>query len=260
MSSHLRANLWLLILTVLVCCVLYPLVLWGFGQTLFPAQADGSLVLGPDGKPRGSSLIGQGFVGDDYFQPRPSATSPTPYNAAASGGSNLAASNPKLRERVARQLGPIVRYAGGPKKGERVGPDVEKWAGIPFNLGTENPEIQAAFFDAWLQAHPDVELEKVPADMVMASGSGLDPHITLRNAQYQTRRVAETRAKKTIEALEKKEGRPLTPARREEIEGRTRRHVEELVDKAAFDLMGGTGIAGTEKLVNVLELNLALDK
>src|SRR5262245_52491631 len=107
MLAHLRANLWLLGLSLLLCCVLYPLALWAAGRAVFRHQADGSLLTGSDGKPVGSRLIAQPFSGDEYFQPRPSAAS---YNAAASGASNWGASNYLLRDRVARQLGPIVKY------------------------------------------------------------------------------------------------------------------------------------------------------
>ena len=124
MSAHLRANLWLLVLTVLLCSVLYPLVLLGIGQTVFHDKAQGSLLTDAQGHPIGSQLIAQPFTADEYFQPRPSAAS---YNAAASGASNWAASNYLLRDRVARQLGPIVKYQSGPKKGQPVGPDIESW-------------------------------------------------------------------------------------------------------------------------------------
>ena len=90
MTAHLRANLWLLILTVLLCSVLYPLVLLGIGQTVFHDKAQGSLLTDAQGHPIGSQLIAQPFTADEYFQPRPSAAS---YNAAASGASNWAASN-----------------------------------------------------------------------------------------------------------------------------------------------------------------------
>src|SRR5579871_3562491 len=102
MLAHLRGNLVLLVLTVLVCCVLYPLVVWGIGRAAFPHQAEGSLLTTPDGKAVGSRLIAQPFTGDEYFQPRPSAAG---YNAAASGASNWGASNPRLRDRVARAVG-----------------------------------------------------------------------------------------------------------------------------------------------------------
>ena len=124
MFSHLRANLWLLVLTVLVCSVLYPLVLWGIGQTVFSEKALGSLVTNAKGDPIGSRLIAQPFTQDEFFQPRPSAAS---FNATASSPSNWAASNYALRDRVARQLGPIVKYRGGSKKGQLVAADIESW-------------------------------------------------------------------------------------------------------------------------------------
>lgn len=330
MNAHLRANFWLFGLTLLLCCVLYPLVLWGLGRTAFRHQAEGSLVTGPDGKVMGSRLIAQPFSGPEYFQPRPSAAS---YNAAASGGSNYGASNPRLRARVAQALGPIVKYRSGPKKDQLVGPDIEKWfqedrfqgkphlveqwaRAYPFVAqdwvkadklnsdhvqawqnahaqevelwknaspdaegprpedlaeaffvsfshtfpgswpgvvdrklpdGTtvkriepvaEDESIQRNFFDMWLQDHPDVELVAVPADMVMTSGSGLDPHITLENARYQLDRVASAWAEKTRQ---------------------DRRHVREaieaIVSEMAQPILGG--LDGM-RLINVLEVNLAL--
>ena len=92
MFAHLRANLWLLVLTVLLCSVLYPLVLLGIGQAIFHDKAQGSLLTNAQGNPAGSKLIAQPFTADEYFQPRPSAAS---YNAAASalelGGQQLLA-------------------------------------------------------------------------------------------------------------------------------------------------------------------------
>ena len=326
MNAHLRANLWLLGLTVLLCCVLYPLTLWAIGQSIFPDQASGSLIV-EDDKVIGSHLIAQPFTGDEYFQPRPSAVS---YKADGSGGSNYGANNPKLRFRMAQTLGPLVKYA---KTGQPVGPDIEKWfqqdryknephllaqwaeryasaaqdwvkadalngdyvrawqtahpkeveawlkdnpeisepkpedLAVPFFVSfshtfpgswpgtvetktadgktekriepvTEDASIQANFFDMWLQEHPGVELEQVPADLVMASGSGLDPHITLKNAEYQLDRVADAWAKKTG-------GKSL------EI----RMALENLLKEKASAPLGG--LAGVE-LVNVLEVNRAM--
>jgi K+-transporting ATPase ATPase C chain len=85
---------------VAICCGVYPLLLWVIGQTLFPDQANGSLVQGPDGTVVGSRLIAQPFTKDEYFQPRPSAVS---YAADASGPSNFGASNYALRARVGRR-------------------------------------------------------------------------------------------------------------------------------------------------------------
>lgn len=191
MNAHLRANLSLLGLTVLLCCFVYPLTLWAIGQGFFPDQASGSLVIA-DGKVIGSHLIAQPFTRPEFFWPRPSAVS---YDASASGGSNLCANNPKLRDRVQKTL-------------------------------------------SLLQQSPSDPAREVPADLVMASGSGLDPHITLQSALYQLDRVAEAWAKKT--------GRD---------KAEVRRSIEKLLrQKAAAPF---AGLAGVE-LINVLEVNLAL--
>src|SRR5262245_28612855 len=94
MNAHLRAHLLLLVGTLLTGAVRYPLVVWAVGQAVFPTNANGNLVAGPDGKVVGSSRIAQAFTRDEYFWPRPSAAS---YNAAAAGASNWGANNPKLR-------------------------------------------------------------------------------------------------------------------------------------------------------------------
>lgn len=325
MLSHIRANLFLLLFTVVLCSVLYPLGLWVVGQALFTYKAQGSLIDG-SGQPVnaadkavGSRLIGQPFTSDGYFQPRPSAAS---YNAAASGASNWGANNYLLRDRVARQIGPIVKYKGGPKKGQPAGPDVEAWfqkdqyqgqpsivaqwasahsavaanwvkadklnteyvaawmkanpdipeqkpedAAVPFftawskkHPGTfptavekksangktekviepakEGPDIQGGFFDMWLQEHPQVDLEPVPADMVTASGSGLDPHITMKSALYQLDRVA---------------GHWAGDSKRDP--GKVRKEIESLLRQKKEAPMGG--LVGVD-LVNVLDVNLAL--
>jgi K+-transporting ATPase ATPase C chain len=107
----------------------------------------------------------------------------------------------------------------------------------------EITDLQGVLFDAWLQAHPDRadQLQKVPADMVMTSGSGLDPHITLRNALYQVDdHVAEARAAQT-------------KRQRDEV----RQEIEALLRQHAFTPQGG--LVGGEPLVNVLEVNRALN-
>ena len=128
MSKHIRATLVLFGATLVICCVLYPAVLLMFGQTLFPTKANGSLVAKPDGTVVGSDRIAQSFAKDEYFWPRPSAAG---YNAAAAGGSNWGAASPKLRFRVARALGPVVKYsdddANGDRRGKPVGLFVEAW-------------------------------------------------------------------------------------------------------------------------------------
>src|SRR5229473_5797139 len=105
MKNHVTKSLWLLGSTIVICCLIYPLVVWAIGQTFFPFTANGSIVKGPDGKPVGSLLIAQPFTKDEYFQPRPSAAS---YDGSASASSALAPSNYALRDRVARTIGPIA--------------------------------------------------------------------------------------------------------------------------------------------------------
>jgi K+-transporting ATPase ATPase C chain len=310
MRAHLRASLWLLALSFVICGVVYPLILWGIGQAVFPSKAAGSLITAPDGSIVGSRLIAQPFSGDEYFQPRPSAAS---FNGAASAASNWGASNYLLRDRVARQLGPLVKYQSGPKRGRAVAPDVEQWfkskkdivaawakqhAGVAAawvnaddkhkaavaawaekhaeavaewkksnpDAGEPKPadlaaayftdysaiapvawpkliddatwSVAAVFFDMWLQEHPDVELERVPADMVMASGSGLDPLITLKNALYQLERVSTKWA---------------ADMKRDEVA--VRKEIHQILNDHADAPLGG--LVGPET-VNVLEVNLAL--
>jgi potassium-transporting ATPase KdpC subunit len=332
MLRYIAKSFWLLFFSVVICCVLYPLVLWAIGQAAFPFQANGSLLTGPDGKPVGSRLIAQPFTKDEYFQPRPSAAS---YNAAASASSSLAASNYALRDRVARTLGPIVKYRSGARAGQLVAPDVESWfqqdkfqssphivaqwadlhnslaqawvnadpkngayvddwakkhpaivvKWIKDNPGTsqpkaadlavlffetfsgENPgrfpcivthaaadgktqttiepvkdgtDIQSIFFDMWRQEHPDADIQNVPGDLVTTSASGLDPHITLQNAEFQLERVASAwAAKKKTDA------------------SAIRKDIEEILRKNAA--APWEGLIG-EKFVNVLEINLELRK
>jgi K+-transporting ATPase ATPase C chain len=252
-TKHFRAHLLLIVLTFAICSVAYPLVVWAVGRVAFPTAAAGSLVTAVDGR-GGSRLIGQNFNGDEYFQPRPSAAG-NGYDAKASSGSNWGVSNPKLRDRVARLLGPVARFSSDPTNGDRagkpVGPVIVEWAAAnPQRVAAwarDHPgkalpvdyiEIQRTFFDLWLQDNQTAILDKVPADMVMASGSGLDPHITLPNALYQLDRVAGAWAAKAGGAA---------AAIKMELEGLVR-------GRAAAPLFGLAG----EPLVNVLELNLAV--
>src|SRR5246127_5139737 len=120
MFRYLTKSILLLALTIVICCIIYPLAVWGIGQVFFPFQANGSLLKGPDGSVIGSKLIAQPFTKDEYFQPRPSAAS---YDASASTSSALAASNYALRDRVARALGSVVKYPNG----QAVAPEIIKW-------------------------------------------------------------------------------------------------------------------------------------
>jgi K+-transporting ATPase ATPase C chain len=187
MRTQLRPALVALAALTLITGFLYPLAVTGIAQVLFPRQANGSLIL-IDGKPAGSSLIGQPFDAPKYFWGRPSATSPFPYNAAASSGSNLGPTNDALIKAVQARI------------------------------------------DALKAADPDNPLP-LPVDLVTASGSGLDPHISPASAGYQVARVARARGMEEAVVLQlvsqHTEGRQL-------------------------------GILG-EPRVNVLALNLALD-
>ena len=173
----------------LVCCGIYPLVVFGIGQAFFPDKANGSLILDKDGIVRGSRLLGQGFTGAKYFHPRPSAAG-NGYDAANSSGSNLGPTSQKLNDAIKDRI------------------------------------------DAYRKENALKDSDSVPADAVTASGSGLDPHITLRNAELQAPRVGNAR-------------------------GITLQKVRDLIrqntDKSD---MGILGVAG----VNVLMLNLALDQ
>lgn len=187
MRTEIRPALILLGAFTLLTGVVYPAVVTGVGQVLFPQRASGSLIR--DGERiRGSMLIGQPFRGPGYFWSRPSATGPA-YNAAASSGSNIGPTNPALAQAVKDRI-------------------------------------------AALRAADPANTAPVPVDLVTASGSGLDPHITPAAAEYQVARVARARG--------------LSEAR-----------VRELV--AAHTVGRTFGLLG-EPRVNVLELNLALDQ
>jgi K+-transporting ATPase KdpC subunit len=156
MLRYLTKSVLLIGITVVIVCGVYPAILWVIGQTLFPFQANGSIVRGDDGKVIGSMLVAQPFTKDEYFQPRPSAAS---YDATASTSSGFAPSNYALRDRVARVIGPIATYAAGDKKGQAVAPDVEAWFKADKFGG--NPHIVAQWADAhnglaqgWVTADP----------------------------------------------------------------------------------------------------------
>lgn len=187
MRRQLKTAILLFFVFTVLTGLIYPFLVTGLAQAIFPHQANGSLIV-KGGRAVGSALIGQPFTGPTYFWSRPSATGPFPYNAAASGGSNLGPTNPAL---VARVRFDVARI--------RV-------------------------------AHPGKG--PVPVDLVTASASGLDPHISPASAYYQVERVAAARG--------------LDP-----------RIVRRLVDRHVEGRW--LGVIG-EPRVNVLELNLDLDR
>ena len=176
----------LLVFTVLTG-MLYPAAVTGIAQTIFPREANGSLIVREDAS-AGSELIGQPFSSPRYFWCRPSATSPFPYNASSSSGSNLGPTNPVLEQAVAGRIKALR--------------ETDRDNSLP-----------------------------VPVDLVTASGSGLDPHISPAAASYQVPRVARLRGLKEEDVL---------------------RLVGENTEGRQFAVLG-------EARVNVLRLNLALD-
>lgn len=154
--AQFRPAIVLTIALLLIVGILYPLAVTGAAQALFPSQANGSLVY-VNGKPIGSSLIGQYWTQPQYFHGRPSATlnlqgTPAPYQADNSGGSNLGPTNKALVETVQQRIAELKK---------------------------ENPDVPAG--------------TPIPVDLVTASASGLDPDISVAAAYYQIPRVAKAR-------------------------------------------------------------------
>lgn len=204
-ASHLRAAVVSTLVLTLLLGGLYPLVVWAISRLPgLREKADGSLIVSQDGTVRGSRLIGQAFTGKQYFHPRPSAAG-AGYDAASSSGTNWGPTNAKL-------------VAGVPD--DPATPDAdESVAGVP--------QLAAAYRETnGLSAS-----EPVPADAVTRSASGLDPHISPRNAELQVKRVARERN---------------LP------EDRVRQLVSEHTASPDLGILGDAG-------VNVVTLNLALD-
>jgi K+-transporting ATPase ATPase C chain len=192
MSSYLRPSLVLLAVFSLLTGVAYPLAVTGVAQAVFPSQANGSPVL-RGGTVVGSSLIGQSFVSDRYFHGRPSATTaPDPQDASKSVDSP---------------------YNAASSTGSNLGPS------------------SAALKQAISERVASLGGGAQPADLVTASGSGLDPHLSPAAALVQTSRVAQAR------------GLP---------EERVRQVVLDLTETRLLGVLG-------ELRINVLALNLALD-
>ena len=193
MTSQLRPAFFMLLIFTVITGVIYPLAVTGIAQVVFPHQANGSLIM-VNGKAVGSELIGQQFDDPKYFWGRISETGTFAYNAF--NAENLTGSS-----------------------GSNFGP-----------LNPELTKMVQARIDALKVADPNNTLP-IPVDLVTSSGSGLDPHISVAAAQYQTHRVATAR-------------------------GLSDAQVKTLVDK--YTQGRQLGFLG-EPTVNFLELNLALD-
>jgi len=188
MRSLIRPAVVLFLILTVITGVVYPLVVTGLAQAVFPVQAAGSLIH-EDGKTVGSRLIGQSFSDPKYFWSRPSATTPQPYNGLASNGSNLGPLNSALTDAIQARIAAL--HAADP--------------------GNSAP---------------------VPVDLVTTSASGLDPEISVAAADYQAARVARVR-------------------------GLQRQVVQRLIRAHTRGRL--LGVLGDPR-VNVLELNLALDR
>jgi K+-transporting ATPase ATPase A chain len=186
--NQLKPAIIIFFVLTLITGIFYPLLITGIAQLIFPFQANGNLIV-HDGNVVGSALIGQPFTSPNYFWGRPSATSPVPYNAGLSTGSNLGPSNPALTGAVNTRVG--VLHAADP-----------------------------------------ANMLPVPVDLVTASGSGLDPDISVAAAYYQVYRIARERnlSEDNVQAL-----------------------VTSHIEPRQFGIFG-------EPRVNVLMLNLALDE
>lgn len=188
MLTTMRNAIMSIIIFTIITGLVYPLIVTGFAQMIFPAQANGSII-NMNGNAVGSALLGQQFDDPRYFWGRPSATMPYPYNGAASSGSNLGPNNPVL-DKAIQERASALRAAD-----------------------REEPTM-------------------IPIDLVTASGSGLDPHISPAAATYQLRRVAKARG------IEEAKVRVLVAANTEDRQ---------------FGILG-------EPRVNVLKLNLSLEE
>src|SRR5438067_5044 len=97
--SHFRGAIMSTLVLTVICCGVYPVVVWGISQVVFKDKANGSLIVDKDGTVRGSKLLAQGFTAEKYFHPRPSAAG-NGYDAANSSGSNLGPTSQKLRDAI----------------------------------------------------------------------------------------------------------------------------------------------------------------
>ena len=207
MIKQLVISIRMTIVMLVICCAAYPFVVWAIGQAAFKDQANGSLIRNASGQVIGSKLIAQSFTKAEYFQPRQSAAG-NGYDPTASSGTNLGPTSDKLINGV---------HKPNLKNGQPDPSDFDGIKDLAVEYRTENGLAANA---------------PVPIDAVTRSGSGLDPHISIMNAELQTARVAKARNISTDDVS---------------------KLVEENTDGRGLGFLGEPG-------VNVLMLNVALDK
>jgi len=141
--AELRSAVLVTVVLAVVCCGLYPVVVWGLGQALFPHKANGSLIVDAQGTIRGSRLLGQQFAADKYFHGRPSAAG-NGYDATSSGGSNLGPTSQKLRDSIAQNLSDY-RTQNGLATNAPVPADAvtASGSGLDPHISPENARLQA---------------------------------------------------------------------------------------------------------------------
>jgi potassium-transporting ATPase KdpC subunit len=240
MLKELGPGLRLTIIFTVLTGIIYPVVMTGLSEVIFPKQSKGSLVT-VNGKVVGSSLIGQPFAKPEYFHPRPSAAG-NGYDASSSGATNLGPTSSKLLHGTTKM---------DDKKNEVVDFDGIDDRIVHYCVDNEIPYESSVPLDQFKDSHGDLDDVKlikafnddksplvftpkapIPQDAVTASASGLDPHITPANAEIQASRVAKAR-------------------------GASADQVKQLI--AQFTERPDLGIFG-EPRVNVLLLNVALDQ
>lgn len=142
--AEFRAALLATLALAVVCCALYPLVVFGIAQLAFRDQANGSLIVDPHGVVRGSQLLGQSFAGRRYFQPRPSAAGKG-YDAANSGGSNLGPTSKILRDTLEKRVA-MYRLENGMKDTDLVPADAvtASGSGLDPHISPESAGLQIA--------------------------------------------------------------------------------------------------------------------
>jgi potassium-transporting ATPase KdpC subunit len=240
MLKELGPGLRLTIIFTVLTGLLYPAVMTGLSEAIFPRQSKGSLVT-VNGKVVGSSLIGQPFAKPEYFHPRPSAAG-NGYDASASSGTNLGPTSAKLLRGTTKM---------DDKKNEVVDFDGIDDRVVHYCVDNGIPYESSVPLDQFKDSHGDLDDVKlikafnddkaplvftpkvpIPQDAVTASASGLDPHISPANAEAQAARVAKAR-------------------------GVSADQVDQLIPQ--FTQRADWGFLG-EPRVNVLLLNVALDE